>query len=59
LYLSKPRALRETCELGINDPGSEKTLGDQASKAQKVLTQVKRVNPGLAAGISLSFRQQK
>jgi hypothetical protein len=35
--------------MGLNDPDSEKTLEDQASKAQKVLAQLKRATPGITA----------
>jgi hypothetical protein len=48
----------ETCELGPNDPGSEKTLEDQTSKAQKVLAKVKRVTPGLTARDCAFFSTQ-
>jgi hypothetical protein len=45
----------ETCELGLNDPESEKKLEDTASKKQKVLAQVKRVDPCQWPGIKVSF----
>ena len=58
-YLSKPRAPRETCELGLNNPDSEKTLEDLASKAQKVLARVKRVIPGLTVRDFAFFSSKK
>jgi hypothetical protein len=56
-YLSKQRAPRETCELGLNEPKGEKKLDGKESKAPPILERVKRVSPGqTVSGIRFLFQ---
>jgi hypothetical protein len=56
-YLSKQRAPCETCELGLNDPESEKKLDGKESKTPTMLERVKRVSPGqIVSGIRFLFK---